>query len=237
MPNPYLYNDPDEAWGVYQGPAPFGGDAAVVDALRGYLMSPQIPLQSTDAQNFLDPWRVDRAGSAAANPLDLYGISGPTPPPAVPGFMSPNDIHALFFDRHYGPAARALAPYDVDPALALGVAAQESGWGGSRQAQKLGNPFGHLPGGQPSQFGSPEEAWQAWAQEFGPRVRGVQGDVAQFVRNLDMNNIGVYGPVPGARYTGRYNSDDPEWSTKVPNLIQNVRDFLPRWLGYYDGMP
>jgi hypothetical protein len=218
-PNPYRYNDPADDWGAFQGPGPVAGFIQV--GLR----------------NALDPWRVDPAASAVSNPLDLYGISGPKPAPVILGFMDPMDVHARFLDRHYGPAARALAPYDVDPALPLGLAAHESGWGTSRRDREDNNPFGYVPPGPPVKFASPDAAWQAWANEFGSRVQGVGGDFEKFIANLAVDQRRLNGPPIGGRYTGAYNSESKKWAPGATGRIQDVRDRLPRWLGYYDAMP
>ncbi len=202
----------------------------------------QLALQPAGATNPLDLSGIGGNPNAASNPLDLSSIGGPAAQPSQRGdwFMDPSDKRSQFFDKNYAPAATALAPYNVDPALPLAVAALESGWGTSDQAQRLGNPLGYLPGGRAAQFGSPEAAWQAWARTYGPRVQDVGGDVERFVQNLQLDNRNAVGPTIGGDYRGPYNSEDAQkinWPDGVTKQATWVRHWLPRWRGNYDGLP
>jgi hypothetical protein len=181
------------------------------------------PLGTGDAVNILD--RIGSAGGSAA-------------PPAARSQLDPNGMFAKFFDQNYAPAARVATALGVDPASLLGVAALESKWGTSNQAQTKGNPFGYIPKvGQPTTFLSPDQAWQQWAKTFGPRVQGVGSDAQRFLDSLQTDNRFVYGPTnDGGKYLGMYNSTDPHWSEEVGNTVQSVRDRLPQWSNNPDAL-
>ena len=174
--------------------------------------------------------------------------------PSPSWYMDPNDFHAQFYRDNYAAAAKALAPYNVDPALALGLAANESNWGRNPNAQAMHNPFGYKSSDTLQTFLSPEQAWQRWASEYGPKVQGVGSDADTFVRNLQMNGVGsngkaIVGPMPGGIYQSPYNSErlNPPYDMRllsgiqngkpVPGTIPSVRATLPRWLGNLDAMP
>jgi hypothetical protein len=179
-------------------------------------------------------------GSALA-PADWALLHGAAAQPVSPhppgGFLDPSDTHAKFFDSYYAPVAAVATQLGVDPALLLGLSAQESGWGTSRQALQLGNPFGFMIQGKPQRFASPGAAWQAWARSFGPRVRGVGSDVDKFVGNLAVDQRTLYGPPIGGRYTGAYNANEGNWASDVTDRIHDMRYYLPRWLGNLDALP
>lgn len=124
---------------------------------------------------------------------------------------------AAFFANHHDIVAQRAAEIGVDPTMLLGLAAYESCWGTSRQAQKLYNPFGATPGGdRPLQFGSNEEAWDWWTKKrFGPGVQGLGGDASSFIAAL--KSMG-------------YNTEHADWPQEVAGVIRSVRRRLPQWL-------
>jgi hypothetical protein len=150
---------------------------------------------------------------------------------------------AKFFDANYPYAARVAAKYGVDPTLPLGVAAVESAYGTSDDAQKQNNPLGMRPNGHtPIAFPSTEAAWEEWGRQFGPRVLGVGGDVATFLSRLQEDHRQIYGPTQGGDYRGPYNNepvqpDEPSWKDRVAGTIAGVRRRLPLWQGNPDSVP
>ena len=152
-------------------------------------------------------------------------------PAATPGVTQPQDPKFNdFFDQHFEPVAKVATHLGIDPTLILGVAAHESGWGQSRQAMQLNNPFGRTPDGKtPTVFPSVGNAWAAWANTHGSRVENLGDDAEAFVDRLLLDNRNVYGPTIGDR-RGAYNSDNPaQWRSGVLNSIRSVRNRLPQW--------
>ncbi len=130
------------------------------------------------------------------------------------GWLDPNSKFARFFDRHYAPAAKAASDIGVDPALLLGLAAHESGWGVENNLDRRNNnPFSaKAHGGGWAKFASPEHAWQQWAQTFGPRVSNIGGDAETFVDNLSLDNRGIVGPTVVGDRRGAYR-EEKDWPT------------------------
>jgi hypothetical protein len=145
---------------------------------------------------------------------------------------------ATFFDANYPYAARVAAKYGVDPTLLLGVAALESSYGTSDDAQKQNNPLGMRPNGHtPVAFPSTEAAWEEWGRQFGPRVLGLGGDVATFLNRLQEDHRQIYGPTQGGDYRGPYNTENALWKRDVAGTIAGIRRRLPLWQVNPDNAP
>jgi hypothetical protein len=155
-------------------------------------------------------------------------------------WLDPHSKYANFFDVNYPHAARIAEKYAVDPTLLLGVAALESGYGTSKDAQQSNNPLGMRPDGHtPIGFPSTGAAWDEWGSQFGPRVLGVGRDADTFLDRLLEDHRSIFGPVRGGDYRGPYIDPqvDPNWKEKVAGTIKGVRQRLPRWQGNLDALP
>jgi hypothetical protein len=209
----------------------------------------QAPTASLEPTTLLERLFGPASSGQPRNALDPLGLTGylglaDAPSPQPSWYMGKNDTRAQFYDLNYGPAARALAPYSVDPTLPLGQAVQESGWFTNSTARERNNPFGYMNNrGELATFPSLDAAWQRWADDFGPRVQGVGSDAAAYVQKLQTG-----GPMPDGRYKGPYNSDDQDYvprllggtlsdGTTTAGTIPSVRALLPHWRGNLDALP
>ena len=153
-------------------------------------------------------------------------------PPATPAEMM------AFLDQHFDLASKTAAKLAVDPTLLLGLSALESGWGRSRIARTLNNPYGQTPDGNtPDKFSSFDEAWEKWGEKYGPRVKDAGSNADEFLERLGLNNERVYGPTIGGDRRRPYNSVNPDWKRDVGNTIGTVRRILPRWLATRGSVP
>jgi hypothetical protein len=160
-------------------------------------------------------------------------------PSQTPGLFAGQDPNrrciepkfARFFAQNYGPVAAMAGEYDLDPVPPLGLAGFESGWGESRMARIQNNPFGSTPDGAKGvSYPSIPEAWQSWGRQWGPRVRGVRGDEALFIKKLQEDNWKKKNAVDQRR---SYNSDHPtEWAKGVAEGVRSVRRRLEDWKKY-----
>jgi RHS repeat-associated protein len=145
--------------------------------------------------------------------------------------------HAAFFAANMWGVMGITNKFDVSPNLLLGLAAYESGYGSSRMYREQNNPFGATPSGDRSagvRYPSLSAAWQRWGEEWGARVRGVQGDAGDFVGRLLLDNQNRSGQ---ADTRGPYNTQnrqtggDPNWSRNVLGTISGASNRYYVWLG------
>lgn len=207
----------------------------------------------------------DDVGDTASGAADdhAYGImadaDGPTDAPAGSNvranasrlgsdWLDTNTDYAKFFDQQVAPAVEVAQHLGVDPALLLGLSAEESSWGRPKAPDnkpnnnyiRNHNPLGLTPGGDKTSglsFPSFRAAWQAWESMYGPRVAGLGNDAVAFTRNLSYDNRHVYGPTIGGDYRGAYNPEEQGWKSRVSGTIEGVRKRLPRWQGNLDSLP
>jgi hypothetical protein len=213
----------DDAGPRFAAVVPAANDHAIADGIAARLAEENTAAagrQSGDIQPQIGPVLLaQNTGGKSGHTSSRY----PVVPPQDAKFHD-------FFNQHYEPVARVATQLGVDPTLILGVAAHESGWGQSRQATQLNNPFGRTPDGKtPTVFPSVGDAWAAWAKTHGSRIESLGGDAEAFVDRLLLDNRNVYGPTIGDR-RGAYNSDKPaQWRTGVLDAIRSVRNRSPQW--------